>query len=81
MFEVLHDLNDWKMLGLQLGLPISTLIAIEKDTGGQIDDCKMKMLALWLRGATFAPPSWQVLQDALRKIGETELSDKIKMVS
>ena len=81
VLKAVHDLVEWKRLGLQLGLLHSTLEKIEKQQLGNIDDCKMKMFSAWLQQQDKVPqkgiPSWSVLQAALKEIGENELADRI----
>ena len=78
--ESLHGLTEWKRLGLALGLFYPTLESIEKDCDRN-DDCKMKMLAAWLRQQDSVSqkgvPSWSVLRAALRRVGENELASRI----
>ena len=84
LFEVkmfLKDLVDWQSLGLALGLRYSTLTKIKTDQREKTDECKMEMLAAWLQQQENVPqkgvPSWQMLQTALRRMGENQLADKI----
>ena len=81
MLGALHNLTDWMNLGLELGLYYPTLEAIEKEKRGNISECKMKMLAMWLQRrdnvTQMGVPSWSVLVDALRRMGENDLADKI----
>ena len=84
LFEVkmfLKNLVDWQSLGLALGLLYPTLKMIAKEQRGDIEECKMEMLAAWLQQKDNVPqkgdPSWSVLQGALRRMGENELADKI----
>ena len=78
----LHDLNEWSMLGLQLGLHFSTLEKIENDYN-RTDKCKMMMLAAWLRQqdsvSQTGVPSWSVLVAALRIVGENGLASRIEV--
>ena len=73
VLEVVDDLNEWKRLGLKLGLYIYTLEKIEGDNDG-IDNRKMMMLAAWLRQqdnvSQKGVPSWSVLQHAMKKMGK-----------
>ena len=81
VFMTVHNLTDWKLLGLQLGLYYPTLMKIKCDQRDVIDDCKMEMLSAWLqqqddvsqRGA----PSWSALKIALRRMGESTIADRI----
>ena len=81
MLAVIHDLNDWKDLGLQLGLLYPTLTDIETFRRGKPNECKIDMLSVWLlqqdnvsqRGV----PSWSALRAALIRIGENEIANRI----
>ena len=66
LFESLHDLRDWKKLGLFLGVPYPTLEKIELDKQG-VDNRKMAMLYHWLCSGT---ANKEMLLVALRKMGE-----------
>ena len=81
MYEAVHDVTDWKRLGLQLGLHYPTLTSIEIYRHYKVDECKMDMLSAWLNQQDGVPqkgvPSWSVLRAALRRMGENELADKI----
>ena len=48
LLEKLHDLTDWKRLGLALGLLYPTLNKIEKDFD-KSDECKMEIMAALLQ--------------------------------
>ena len=78
--ESLHGLTDWKRLGLALGLLYPTLESIKEDNDRN-DDCKMEMLAAWLRQQDNVRqngvPSWSALRVALRRVGEKELASRI----
>ena len=59
----MHDVNDWKRLGLALGLKEPTLEGLR---GKQ--DAKMEMLNLWLKQVgKDCNPSWDSLVKALRE--------------
>ena len=81
VLAVIHDLNDWKDLGLQLGLLYPTLTDIETFRRGKPNECKIDMLSVWLlqqdnvsqRGV----PSWSALRAALIRIGENEIANRI----
>ena len=84
LFEVMmfvKDLVDWQSLGLALGLLYPTLKRIEKEYNGNIGECKLEMLAAWLRQQDNVfhkgVPSWSVLQAALRRMGENQLADRL----
>ena len=83
MLEVVHGVNNWKRLGLELGLHYQpTLINIETHRREKPDDCKMEMLSSWLNQwdsvSQEGDPSWPVLQAALRRMGENRIAGKIK---
>ena len=68
------DVTKWYDLGLQLGLPESTLylIATHPDIEGRL----RTMLSKWLRSDTEA--SWEKLADALSIIGEKVAAENIR---
>ena len=73
-------IDHWKPLGLALGLLYPTLKRIETEQRGDIQNCKMEMVAAWLQRQDNVSkkgiPSWKVLRAALVNIGENELADK-----
>ena len=79
----LKDLNNWQSLGLELGLTYSTLNRIEEEQRGLIVKCKIEMLAAWLwqqdKVTKRGLPSWDVLKEALRNIGENKLARELKI--
>ena len=78
MLELLKDFNNWFRLGLKLGLRHPTL---EKICGNG-DDCKMDMLARWLKQqdnvSSKNGPTYQQLIESLRKLGENSLVCEIE---
>ena len=81
MLAVIRDLNDWKDLGLQLGLLYSTLTDIENHRRGKPSEYKIDMLSAWLQQqdnvSLRGVPSWSVLRAALQSMGEHETADRI----
>ena len=81
VLAVIRDLNDWKDLGLQLGLLYSTLTDIETYRRGKPSECRIDMLSAWLQQQDYVSqkgvPSWSVLRAALRNMGEHETADRI----
>ena len=79
----LKKLNDWKSLGLELGLVYPTLKRIEEEQHGIIDKCLTEMLAAWLQQqdnvSQVGIPSFTRLQTALNNIGEHELASEISI--
>ena len=81
MLAVIRDINNWKELGLQLGLVYPTLEKIDLEQRGRIDSCKICMLSAWLQQqdnvSKKGVPSWSVLRTALQSMGEHETADRI----
>ena len=81
MLAVIHDLVNWKTLGLQLGLLHSSLEKIDLEQRGRIDSCKITMLSAWLQQqdnvARKGVPSWSVLRAALKRMGAHKLANRI----
>ena len=81
MLAVIRDLNDWKELGLQLGLLYPSLERIDREQRGWISGCKIDMLSAWLQQQDnilqTGLPSWTVLRAALIRIGENEIANRI----
>ena len=84
MLAVIQNLINWMELGLQLGLLHSTLKEIDIEQRSNASRCKIEMLSAWLQKQDNVSkkevPSWSVLRDALKRIGEHETADRI-MVS
>ena len=74
----LKNVVNWQSLGLALGLLYPTLKRIKKEQHGDISDCMMEMISLWLQQqdnvTQHGLPSWTVLKAALEEIGENELA-------
>ena len=74
----LKNMSDWFTLGLELGLLFPTLKKIDEEKHGDIERRKTEMLAAWLQQqdnvSQVGAPSWSVLRQALRNIGENELA-------
>ena len=82
VLDVLADLNDWKGLGLQLGLKKPTLDRIEEEAKG-IQDRKREMLSQWfswadnVRKPEFGKPSWYRLITAVEQV-KPQIAEEIK---
>ena len=78
--SLMHQLEDivrrWHQLGMELSLPTSKLEEIEVNNPGHVLRCKRLMLQEWERRPTLKP-SWSSLVDALRKMNENTIADKI----
>ena len=72
----IRSVNQWKELGLQLGLLYSSLERMDIEQRGRIDSCKIAMLSAWLQQQDNVTqkgvPSWSVLRAALQRMRETE---------
>ena len=80
VFTLLSDtFNQWKPLGLRLGISYTRLGNIETEQRGMVQGCLMEMLAAWLRQLDDAVnPTWKQLIESLKGIGEKSLTDKIE---
>ena len=71
---MIRHLNDWKELGLQLGLFYPTLIDIETYRRGKPSECRIDMLSAWLQQqdnvSQRGVPSWRVLKAVLKSMEE-----------
>lgn len=73
LLDFLTNFNDWRDLGLKLGLLETTLDNIKANHSSS-DDCKRGMLAAWLNWrdnvdtSKYGKPSWARLQNALKKL-------------
>ena len=79
--QALKPLVKWKKLGLNLGLQKPTLEKIALEQRDDVEDCKMEMLAAWLRWEDDVQqkgqPSWRRLLDALKGV-DAALTTKIE---
>ena len=72
--------NEWRSIGVELGIPPDTLEAISRDHPQSINDCFLEMISEWLRNS--GGPTWEDLISALKSplVGlqplATELDDK-----
>ena len=66
----------WYQLGVQLDVPISKLNEIRCNNSSNVLRCKQLMLEEWQRQPTLKP-SWCTLVDALSKMEENVIADKI----
>ena len=71
----------WSPLGLQLGLLQPTLSTIKANHRDDVESCLQECLTLWLSKADKVTecggPTWDSLADALHKIGENFVTEKI----
>jgi len=71
---LMKELNDvrakWYNIGLQLGVSVGTLKAIEKQYLNDPSDCLRETLTTWLISTA---PTWTTIFDALNVVGEVRL--------
>ena len=65
----------WYRLGIHLGVRADDLDAIEKNYPRDLDMCKIKMFAEWLRCDT--NPTYEKLTRALAAIGKRGLAESV----
>ena len=67
----------WFNLGLELGINLDSLEAIEVANGQNLDRCFRAMLTKWLR--EHERPTWRALAEALRSpsVGQSNLAEEI----
>ena len=71
--------SDWQDIGIELGLKVADLDAIEKNNHGNVEKCFSKMLTLWLRRAN-PPPTWSAMIEALKEpaVGFEDLAEQVE---
>lgn len=69
----------WYNIGVQLGVPVGTLKAIEKQYLNDPTDCLRETLTTWLK-TSFPSPTWTNIVEALRSsvVGETKLAAELE---
>ena len=75
--------SQWKVLGRQLGLKSDLLDQINADyQRNGVGECVNQDLEAWLRRnyneASFGPPKWHTLADAVKRSGDPSLAAKIR---
>ena len=66
--------GEWYRLGLELGVPVSTLETIKYNHPKDVETCKGEMLQQWLKQPC---PSWFSLVEALNEIGLKRTANRI----
>ena len=66
----LNEVHQWFELGLHLGLSYSTLKTIGKNCNGEVEMCRIEVLAKWLNDLE-EKRTKQFLQSALQKLYST----------
>lgn len=82
MLRSIKSLNNWKDIGLELGISYDTIEAIEIHRRERVCDCKRDLLARWLKQEDSVlkegGPSWEQLVQALRRIGEECVAKQVE---
>ena len=73
MFNQLSTVNQWYLLGIYLGLPLSTLDAIKTDYA-DTKQCRTQMLIEWQNHVI---PTWSAVVKALMGIGRERLASHL----
>ena len=78
--DLLYHLKDivmhWYQLGVQLNVPPNKLDEIRCNNPSDVYQCKLLMLREWQRRPTLKP-SWCTLVDALYRMEENVIADRI----
>ena len=69
LVTALSTVYQWLPLGIHLGLSYSKLKVIDVNQRGQIEMCKIDMLAMWLQGPE-EKRNKQILKKALQQLGK-----------
>ena len=70
----LRDFKNWYLLGLQLNISTDILDSIEKTHDTTVRQC-IEMIKHWVHNSK--NPTWGVVHDGLRNIGESVIAEKI----
>lgn len=70
LLNVLVELVRWEDLGAHLGLKHYKLTEIDRNKRGDVGQCKLALVDMWLR--TDVNASWEKLVQALRDMGGAE---------
>ena len=68
--------SNWENIGVMLDIdegPLKKIKADHKESG----DCLREMLRIWLKKVE-PPPSWNLLVDALKSLGEEKLAQELR---
>ena len=69
--------SKWENIGILLGIDDGPLSKIKADNHGESGDCLREMLRVWLKKVD-PPPSWNLLVDALKSLGEEKLAQELR---
>lgn len=70
----LCEVNDWFILGIQLGVEDHVLQRIEKEKNNDIARCRIDMFSEWLRAGN---SNWLNIVEALKNMRKVKLAEKI----
>ena len=77
MKELKEVTDDWKLLGVSLGIPVRKLKAIKlDDPHGGVENWKLEMFQIWLQSKPGA--SWKNVVQALEDNDYHDLAEKLK---
>ena len=68
-------MSKWHQLGITLGLKLSQLDQIEEEARFDVEHRRVKVLDAWMRNTP--RPSWKLIVDALKEMGEMETAMNI----
>ena len=71
----LKEVDDWKSLGVALGVPVYVLNQVKQSNGG-VKEWKIEVYQYWLNMAD--APSWRIIVDVLDQLGYYRLARKIR---
>ena len=67
----LHEVIDWIVLGLYLGIKLPELKTIEANNSNDLTMCRIEMLVEWQKKVT---PTWSAVVQALMQMGMRRLA-------
>ena len=68
--------NKWEDIGIQLDIDDGELAKVKADHPGETGSCLREMLRIWFKKVQH--PSWNVLVEALKYLGENKLAQQLK---
>jgi hypothetical protein len=68
--------SNWENIGVLLEIDDGLLSKIKADNHGESGNCLREMLRVWLKKVD-PPPSWSLLVDALKSLGEEKLAREL----
>ena len=68
--------NKWEDIGIQLDIDDGELAKVKADHPGESGSCLREMLRIWFKKVKH--PSWNVLVEALKYLGEEKLAHQLE---